>query len=293
MLTGTRPFTADDPMTIVKRAINEQPRPPSQVAPDARIPPRLELAVLRALAKQSHDRYLSAREFLTLLEVDELKTSQNPVVAAATAALRVELAARSERRRRDYLIWGGAGGLGIVLLLAVVLSWGDGGGDVPLFPGQSAIAAEGGPSAGVLAEAERLVKQAGEGETVDLRQSAADRLVALGFGDRVPVAQKLSRDLHQLATCEDRLGVLEKLEKLKDPASLPSLRAAVARPDNDCLEARARALIEKLEKNTAARTPTPGKSGEPTPAKKAPPAGRTPTPKTDASGKKSGGGGHF
>jgi hypothetical protein len=107
------------------------------------------------------------------------------------------------------------------------------------------------------AEVARLVTQAGEGTTLEARQSAADRLVALGFADRVPRAAKLSLDLAQTSGCEGRLEVVEQLEKLKDPSTLTSLRLAVQQPGNDCLQARAQALVEVLTHDGEPRSERP------------------------------------
>jgi hypothetical protein len=193
------------------------------------------------------------------------------------------------RRRRKVWYWaaGAAGFAGIVLVVALTASGGKGG---------SAAAAALGPLAGVAApdaapppnvdeEIARLVKQAGEGETLETRQSASDRLVALGFGDRVPRAKKLALDLQQAPDCEARLAVVEQLEKLKDPSTLTSLRAAVLRPGNDCLRVRAQALVDVIEND-----------GEPPAAAKTPAgSGKRPSGTKTGTGarKKSTRGGHF
>lgn len=61
MLTGNVPFTGDTPVEIALKHLNEQPHPPSAVAPG--IPADLDRVVLRALAKHPSDRYQSAEEF--------------------------------------------------------------------------------------------------------------------------------------------------------------------------------------------------------------------------------------
>jgi hypothetical protein len=294
MITGTRPFHDEDALTIVRRAIVEQPQPPTQRAPDAGIPATLEAAILKALAKEPDLRHASAREFLAALDADDLRTGTNPVVAAATRAHAVQLEAQAERTRKKWLVWGSVGGGALLVLIALIASSGGSGGAKASEPapgvtdkdrksardagGKEIVIADEPPDAGlpapVAAEIDRLVKQAAEGETMEIRQSAADRLVAMGFKERVPRAAKLARDLHQAPTCEDRLGVLADLEKLKDPITLTSVRAAAARPDNGCLEARAKKLAAALSaKKSGGGTRTTGQSG--------------------GAGKKSGGGGHF
>jgi beta-lactam-binding protein with PASTA domain len=61
MLTGRVPFTGDTPVEIAMKHVNDQPRPPSAVAPG--IPADLDRVVLRALAKSAADRYQTAEEF--------------------------------------------------------------------------------------------------------------------------------------------------------------------------------------------------------------------------------------
>ncbi|MCX5212095.1 protein kinase [Kitasatospora sp. NBC_00240] len=54
MLTGEPPFTADTPVAIAFKQVSEQPLPPSARRPG--IPPALDAAVLRLLAKNPGDR---------------------------------------------------------------------------------------------------------------------------------------------------------------------------------------------------------------------------------------------
>ena len=67
MVTGTRPFTADDPIGVVRRALTEAPPPPTRHAPDLPVP--LEAAILRGLEKRPESRYPAAREFLAALDL--------------------------------------------------------------------------------------------------------------------------------------------------------------------------------------------------------------------------------
>jgi hypothetical protein len=259
MVTGVRPFHTEDAYEIIKRAMSEAPLPPSQVVPDARIPASLEAIILRALEKEPGDRYSSAREFLAALDIEELRTSAHPVLAAATRAFETEVASRQQeasqkRRKLGYIV----GGVGLLALLIIAVVVGGAGGK----PGTGMVAlpgvgvADAAPPVDMNAEVARLVTQAGEGKTLDERQSAADRLVALGFADRVPRGQKLALDLQQASGCEGRLAVVEQLEKLKDPSTLTSLRLSVQRPGNDCLQARAQALVEVLAHDGEARPET-------------------------------------
>jgi len=58
LLTGQVPFTGETPVEIAMKHLSEVPPAPSDLRPD--IPPDLDLVVLRALAKDPADRYLSA-----------------------------------------------------------------------------------------------------------------------------------------------------------------------------------------------------------------------------------------
>ena len=286
MVTGIRPFHSEDAYEIVKRAISEAPLPPGKAAPEAKLPARLETVIMRALEKEPDKRFASAREFLAALDVEELRTSAHPVLAAATRAFETEVLTQQQeklRQRRKVWYWAGAAA---VLALMVATAWltsGGKGGTAALSP-LAGVAHDAGPPVDLEQELARLVRQAGEAHDLEARQSAADRLVALGYADRVPRAQKLALDLQQQPTCEKRLLVLEQLEKLKDPSTLTSLRAAVLRPGNECLEIRAKALAEVIEhdgETPAGAAPAPA-------AKPAPGKGRG-----GAARKKSTRGGHF
>ncbi|MBI4508886.1 MAG: serine/threonine protein kinase [Deltaproteobacteria bacterium] len=83
MITGNRPFHADDPYDIVKRALSEAPVSPTGLAPDVRIPRELEAVILRALAKAPKDRFPSARDFLAALDPLAKRTQLAQVLADA------------------------------------------------------------------------------------------------------------------------------------------------------------------------------------------------------------------
>jgi tRNA A-37 threonylcarbamoyl transferase component Bud32 len=65
MLTGEVPFTADRPYRIFLKHQTDAPRPPSSLVPG--LPPALEAAVLRALAKAPAARFKNARALRTEL----------------------------------------------------------------------------------------------------------------------------------------------------------------------------------------------------------------------------------
>lgn len=60
LLTGYPPFEDKDPLKLIDCHVKYQPRPPRQINPN--IPPHLEQAVLKALAKKSAERFQDAEE---------------------------------------------------------------------------------------------------------------------------------------------------------------------------------------------------------------------------------------
>jgi beta-lactam-binding protein with PASTA domain/predicted Ser/Thr protein kinase len=85
MLTGKTPFNGDTPIEIAMKHLNEAPRPPSELRSE--IPAELDLIVLRALAKDPHDRYQSAEEFSEDLDRLEAGIPVAPETTAAATAL--------------------------------------------------------------------------------------------------------------------------------------------------------------------------------------------------------------
>jgi eukaryotic-like serine/threonine-protein kinase len=61
LLTGARPFDGPSPAGVALERVREQPRPPSEIAPD--LPPGIDELVMRALAREPGDRYPSAAAF--------------------------------------------------------------------------------------------------------------------------------------------------------------------------------------------------------------------------------------
>ena len=60
MLTGRPPFTDDDAIVVMARHIKTPPKPFKEACPEATIPPEIEQAVMRTLAKDPADRPGSA-----------------------------------------------------------------------------------------------------------------------------------------------------------------------------------------------------------------------------------------
>ncbi|MBK9262015.1 MAG: protein kinase [Polyangiaceae bacterium] len=59
MLTGSLPFTSQEPMALVHAHLARAPKPPHELEPS--VPPAISRIVLKLLAKSADDRYQSAR----------------------------------------------------------------------------------------------------------------------------------------------------------------------------------------------------------------------------------------
>lgn len=85
MLTGHVPFTADNPLDVAMLHMTEPPRPPSQL--NSQITPQLDAVVLKALAKESNDRYQTGEELVKALDQAlRVVPVVVPIVAAAPTA---------------------------------------------------------------------------------------------------------------------------------------------------------------------------------------------------------------
>jgi len=85
MLTGTRPFDADNPFAIIQRILSVLPPPPTQLVPG--LPAALDKALAGALAKDKDARFAFARDFLRALEGFAPTPAPAPIpVAVATPA---------------------------------------------------------------------------------------------------------------------------------------------------------------------------------------------------------------
>jgi beta-lactam-binding protein with PASTA domain/predicted Ser/Thr protein kinase len=86
LLTGTVPFTGDTPVEIAMKHLSHVPEPPSAKRPD--LPRSLDQVVLRALAKDTEERYGSAEEMdAELARVAEGLPVTSETAEAATAVL--------------------------------------------------------------------------------------------------------------------------------------------------------------------------------------------------------------
>src|SRR5918911_4364174 len=78
LLTGVVPFTGDTPVEIAMKHLSATPEPPS--AHRAEIPRELDKVVMRALAKDPHERYQTAEE----MEADVARVAGGGTVSRAT-----------------------------------------------------------------------------------------------------------------------------------------------------------------------------------------------------------------
>ncbi|MCS7006178.1 MAG: Stk1 family PASTA domain-containing Ser/Thr kinase [Thermoleophilia bacterium] len=96
LLTGEVPFSGGSPVEIAMKHLSETPRPPSELRSE--VPHDLDLVVLRALAKESADRYQSAAAMDSDLEaVSRGRPVPSDTAEAATVVLaggRVEAPSR-------------------------------------------------------------------------------------------------------------------------------------------------------------------------------------------------------
>ncbi len=105
MLTGEPPFTGATMQTVIAKVMTERPIPPTRVRDT--VPPGVEAAVLKALARLPADRFASAREFADALE--------RP---ATTAGAWTTTAVAPIRTRRRAVTISVAAGLALLLLVA-------------------------------------------------------------------------------------------------------------------------------------------------------------------------------
>jgi len=81
MLTGRTPFSPDVPGTFIQQVLFDPPIPPSQVVPDADIPPDLDYVVMRTLEKRPEDRFRTMEELASSLA--SVRREAAPAIAVA------------------------------------------------------------------------------------------------------------------------------------------------------------------------------------------------------------------
>jgi class 3 adenylate cyclase/predicted ATPase len=104
MLTGRLPFRATNSLELLRQVRDDEPQPPRQLRRD--IPPELERACLKALAKRQQDRYTTAADFAedlrrVLPTVAEAPASRQTPSEFLTGEPRAGSTPSSRRRARE------------------------------------------------------------------------------------------------------------------------------------------------------------------------------------------------
>jgi serine/threonine-protein kinase len=94
MLTGRPPFTDDDAVVVMARHIKTPPRPMSEAAPDAAIPPELEAVVMRALSKDPELRPETAEAMSA--ELAHALDLAGPAASTISSGVRISVASGLE-----------------------------------------------------------------------------------------------------------------------------------------------------------------------------------------------------
>ena len=100
LLTGRLPFRATELKELLRQVREDEPQPPRQLVRD--IPPDLERACLKALAKQQQDRYTTAGDFAEDLQ-RVIQAGASQVIPASATPPPAEAALLSRRRSADLL----------------------------------------------------------------------------------------------------------------------------------------------------------------------------------------------
>lgn len=85
MLSGRKPFANDDLVKLLSMQITQPPPRLTEVAPDLRLPPALESAVMRVLDKDREKRFASAGDFRKALEDTNTDVAERGARFAATS----------------------------------------------------------------------------------------------------------------------------------------------------------------------------------------------------------------
>jgi serine/threonine protein kinase/Flp pilus assembly protein TadD len=109
LLTGKHPFNGDYPQAIIYSVLNEEPKPIGVLRPD--LPPALERAVNKALAKNPDERYQNFEDFLADLTL-------SPANVQRAAPPHPSVVSRSTVPGRP-IVYGAAGLLLVILLVAL------------------------------------------------------------------------------------------------------------------------------------------------------------------------------
>jgi hypothetical protein len=118
MVTGVKAFDGDSPLFAALRRLNESPRPPSQVVPEAGS--RWDFLVSRCLCPDPAQRFISADQLAAALDREPEKEQKN-APKTPPAAAKAKPAAHGRRSMRRWKLVSCALGVAIVLVGAVLL----------------------------------------------------------------------------------------------------------------------------------------------------------------------------
>jgi serine/threonine-protein kinase len=141
LLTGRPPFRGDTAVAVAYQHISEAPVPPNALTPE--ISPALNAVVMRALAKNKDERFQTASDFKTDLDIastgkvpdrapsgDDFNATLFGVSPNSTAASSATLrrlaedsddsAPRTQSRPPVAWIWGGVGIMAVIIVAALV-----------------------------------------------------------------------------------------------------------------------------------------------------------------------------
>ncbi len=90
MVTGRRPFTGESSLSTLAKILNDEPTPPSHIAPS--VTPDVERAILRCLRKDPARRYQTMADLKVALDDLAEEVTSGRLAQVATAARRSTLA---------------------------------------------------------------------------------------------------------------------------------------------------------------------------------------------------------
>jgi len=121
MLTGRKPFSADTPMAVIVKHINDPLPRPSKYAPG--LPNTVENLILKALAKKPESRYQNMKEFVSVMEKlvagRTLKPSQTMPGSEETVSGTFYSGSRFSARIKGWLV----AGMLILTSLVGLIGW--------------------------------------------------------------------------------------------------------------------------------------------------------------------------
>nr|HEX4313951.1 protein kinase [Kofleriaceae bacterium] len=264
MLAGKTPFDGRDPLAMLTSHVSRQPPTLSEAAPDLALPPGLEAMVAKGLAKPIRDRFESAAEYLAavqaILDGGAAKGSQPAVTvptfdtltpatvdpdATVSLAPKPAAATPSPMRVASLSDFGdpvpkkwvilGLVALAVTALAGITVAITSGHAADQAAPGSDPVGSAGSGSAGSGSAAKRAQPKDAPVEAPQTAQTA--HTIAPPTEPPPPPAgsddddedvryQKLVKQLHHGATCEERRGAIEKLVELGDPRAIDELKRA-------------------------------------------------------------------